>query len=247
MIRTLKSLIFYAYFSFATVIYGLLCLIIFPIIKQKTRYQLIKFFCHGFVLACKYICGISYRIKGLEHLNQAAKKHPESLFIVSNHQSTWETLAFFAILPVRLCFVLKKELIFIPIFGWVLGMLDMLHIDRKQGHRAFIFLSQNLVKRLKKQYVPLMFPEGTRTQVGETMSYKPGASKLIYKQKLNVILIAHNAGRFYPKSSYLKTPGCIEIEIMPVLSSKDFANSEILNQKMQNLIEEHCKKNQNIN
>jgi 1-acyl-sn-glycerol-3-phosphate acyltransferase len=241
MMRVIRSILFYIYFALATLIYGLFCLILFPLISQRIRYQFIKFFCKGFLAACKYICGISYKIQGIEYLEEAIKTHPQSLFIVSKHQSTWETLAFFAILPVRLCFVLKKELIFIPVFGWVLGLLDMLHIDRKQGHRAFIFLAQNLIKRLKKNYVPLMFPEGTRTKVGEVVNYKAGAAKLIHRQKLNVIMIAHNAGRFYPKESFLKNPGCIQIKILPVLSGQDFANPELLNQKMQSLIEAQSK------
>ncbi len=231
-----KTLIFYSYFIFSSAIYGIFCLVIFLFLNQNQRYALIRGFCRACLWVLKYVCSISYRVQGYEHLHfQQNSKHP--YILVSKHQSTWETLAFIALFPQRICYVLKKELIYLPIFGWVLGLLGMLYIDRKHGARAFAFLKKAFHVKVAASMTPLIFPEGTRMPVdAPSLQYKSGAARLAQQNQCHVIAISHNAGYFYPKASYLKHAGCIDVYIHPPFLAS--GSIETVHQKIIQTIEQ---------
>jgi 1-acyl-sn-glycerol-3-phosphate acyltransferase len=206
----IRSIVFNIYLSLMVFFYAIFCLATFLFLSHNIRYYLIKIWCKHFVFMCRMICGIQYHIVGIIHIEQASQ---EPSIILSKHQSAWETIALFALLPCRLCYVFKKELLYIPFFGWVLGMLDMLYINRKDGKRAFSYLSKQTKTKLEKGYIPILFPEGTRSLPHQKLEYKSGGARLAMQNKACVIPISHNAGEMWPKNSFIKTSGIVNIHI----------------------------------
>jgi 1-acyl-sn-glycerol-3-phosphate acyltransferase len=155
--------------------------------------------------------GISYDVQGMSSLPNGPA------VLLCKHQSAWETFALLALMPHQLCFVFKRELLWIPFFGWTLGMLHMVHIDRKKTHNAFQAVLVQGRKRLAEGAWIIMFPEGTRIARGKQGRYKSGGARFAIAAKAPIVPIAHNAGRVWPRNSFLKYPGHITISIGPVI------------------------------
>lgn len=172
----------------------------------------------------KKICGIRYEIYGWENL-------PEVPFVIaSNHQSTWETLAFPAIFP-NVCYVLKKELFNIPFFGWTLRLLQPIGIDRSQKANAMEQILRQGKERLDKGRTIIIFPEGRRMPIDQPGQFRAGAAVLAKTTNVPLVPISHDAGKCWPRRSWLKRPGVITIKIgKPILP--DNISSAELHQKL---------------
>ncbi len=159
----------------------------------------------------KKICGIRYEIYGWENL-------PEVPFVIaSNHQSTWETLAFPAIFP-NVCYVLKKELFNIPFFGWTLRLLQPIAIDRSQKANAMEQILRQGKERLDKGRTIIIFPEGRRMPIDQPGQFRAGAAVLAKTTNVPLVPVSHDAGKCWPRRSWLKRPGVITIKIgKPIL------------------------------
>ena len=164
------------------------------------------------VWGARVICGVDYRVHGLEYLPTAADA-TAAVLLAPKHQSTWETFAFPALMPHPLAYVFKRELIWIPFFGWASGRMDMIHIDRSRRSAAWSkVLSQG--KRLMAQgnWV-IMFPEGTRAARGEQGEYQNGAARLAITTGTPIVPIAVTSARCWPRKSWRLSPGLIEVSI----------------------------------
>lgn len=150
----------------------------------------------------KVTCGVAYKIEGLENIPATAS------IIMSNHQSTWETLAMQGLFP-PLAWILKRELMWVPFFGWAAAMLRPIFIDRSKGREAREQLLRKGIKRLQEGIHIGVFPEGTRVPVGVHAKFKPGGALLAARSGVPVVPVAHNAGYFWPKRSFYKKPGTI--------------------------------------
>jgi 1-acyl-sn-glycerol-3-phosphate acyltransferase len=160
----------------------------------------------------KAICGVRVRITGMDNVPTAADGHA-SVLLASKHQSTLETFLFPAVMPHPLAYVFKRELLYVPFFGWAMGRLDMIHIDRSRRAEAWNKVAQQ-GKRLASQGVwVIMFPEGTRIPRGKAGTYKTGASRLAIETGVPIVPIAHNSARCWPRKSFLLRPGVIDIVI----------------------------------
>jgi 1-acyl-sn-glycerol-3-phosphate acyltransferase len=159
----------------------------------------------------KVICGIRYEIRGWEHLPKPEDNRPTIL--LSKHQSTWETFAYPALMPHPLSYVFKRELIYIPFFGWAMARLDMIHINRSKRAEAFGLITAQGKKFMAQGNWIIMFPEGTRIPVGQAGTYKTGGSRLAIATGAWVIPIAHNAGEVWPRKAFIKRPGLVTISI----------------------------------
>lgn len=190
----------------ATVIWSFVCMLAAPLPYNKRYFITSRW--NVFVIWCaKTICGIEYEFKGYENL-------PDSPAIVlSKHQSAWETIFLLANLPRPLVFVFKKEILYIPFFGWGIALLRMIPIDRKQGKNAFKQVVAHGKRRLKDGQWIIMFPEGTRTPVGQAGKYKSGGTRLAVETNTPVVPIALNSGECWPKNSFIKRPGKITISV----------------------------------
>jgi 1-acyl-sn-glycerol-3-phosphate acyltransferase len=177
------------------------------------------------VFGMKWICGVQWRISGAEHLPTDDRK----IIILSKHQSTWETLAFLALSPQPLCYVYKKELHWIPFFGWAIGSMKMIHIDRSQRGAAFKKVVAQGQRVMKENRWVIMFPEGTRIARGKVGTYKTGGTRLACETGAEVIPIAVSSAKCWPKGSFIKYPGIIDISIgKPIPSTGQSADSLML-------------------
>ena len=160
--------------------------------------------------SARALLGIRYRIHGAENLPQG-ETSPAILLV--KHQSTYETFLMPVIMPHPLAYVFKKELLHIPFFGWGIGRLDMIHIDRSQRAKAFAKVVEQGRALLAKGVWVIMFPEGTRIPRGERGAYKSGGTRLAVATDTPVIPIAVTSGRCWPRRAFLKFPGVVEVSI----------------------------------
>ncbi len=159
------------------------------------------------------ICGVRWTTKGLENLPDGP------CVLLSKHQSAWETMWIPSYMPREVCFVYKRELHYVPFFGWGLASLKMIHIDRNQGRGAFESVVSQGSQRLAEGRWIIMFPEGTRVAIGQSRPYKQGGTRLAVQLDVPVVPIAHNAGECWPRNSFIKTPGLVTVSIGPAIPS----------------------------
>ncbi|MEI6066539.1 MAG: lysophospholipid acyltransferase family protein [Methylococcaceae bacterium] len=207
-----STLLFLGIFSTATVV-GIL-LILGMLTNFKIRWQIGHAWCAIIGWMTKVFCGLTFEVEGLEHINP---KQPAIL--LSNHQSAWETLALRYILPPH-SVVIKQELLYLPIWGWSLLTLKSIVINRKNQRAALRTLLEKGTKYLNEGLFVLVFPEGTRAGVRDVLKFNIGGAMLACKSGYPVIPVAHNAGDYWPRYSFLKYPGVIKLKIGPVIESK---------------------------
>jgi 1-acyl-sn-glycerol-3-phosphate acyltransferase len=208
----LRSLIFLLVQSAFTVVFALAAVVASPL-PPIPRYRFVGNWARVVMILARYVLGIEYRVSGLENLPSDGPA-----IVMSKHQSAWETIAFQMIFP-PLAFVLKKELLRIPFFGWGLAMISPIAIDRDAGREALKDLERQGQDRLAKGFWVLVFPEGTRVKPGETGKYNIGGAWLAAKMGVPVIPVAHNAGRLWPKNAFLKRSGLITVVIGPPIDT----------------------------
>jgi 1-acyl-sn-glycerol-3-phosphate acyltransferase len=187
------------------------CLLCAPL-PLHLRYRFTVWWPRMVIWAARVLLGIRYRVIGEENLPDAPA------IILSKHQSTWETLFLVSRMPRELCFVFKRELLFLPFFGWGIWLLDMIHINRSKGTDAFEQVVQQGSRKLAEGRWLIMFPEGTRTRVGSKGRYKTGGSRFACRTGALVVPIAVNSGECWPRKAFLKTPGLITVSIGPSIS-----------------------------
>lgn len=167
--------------------------------------------------------GIDYRIIGAENLKYL-EKAPH--FIVSNHQSALETLIYTIILPPH-SFVLKKELLYIPFFGWGLAKAKPIAINRKDGKNALKQISKQAKERFAEGRSVIIFPEGTRVPFGEVVPFKKGGFIVAKQLEAPILPMAINSGIAAPKGRFLKEPGTITIVIGAPIEAESRTTSEL--------------------
>jgi 1-acyl-sn-glycerol-3-phosphate acyltransferase len=139
-------------------------------------------------------------------------------------------------MPRELCFVFKRELLWLPFFGWGIALLDMIHINRRKGSDAFEHVARQGSDKLAQGRWIIMFPEGTRTPVGGQGRYKSGGARLAIRTGAPVVPIAVNSGECWPRKAFIKRPGTITVSIGPPIASEGLS-AEALNQAVERWIE----------
>src|SRR5579863_8634989 len=213
----LRSLAFNLVFWLSVLIYGPLVALSFPV-PPLPRYRFIRYWARFNLWWLKVTCGLAHKVEG---------KPPEvPVVALVKHQSAWETLAMQLILPFPV-FVVKRELLWIPFFGWALAQTEPIAINRgsaQQALRQFLRLGE---KRLREDRLVLIFPEGTRMPPGQQGRFKMGGALLAARTGTSVLLVAHNAGQFWPKRGFIKRPGVIRVVIGPFIESRGKTPQEI--------------------
>ncbi len=179
------------------------------------------------IWSARWICGVRWRIQGMENLPTASDRRA-GVVLLSKHQSTWETFAYPALLSHPLAYVFKRELLYVPFFGWAMARMDMIHIDRGRRTEAWNkVLTQG--KRLggMGNWV-IMFPEGTRIPRGEVGQYKTGASRLAIEAGVPIVPIAATSARCWPRKSMLKLPGTVDVSIGAPIPSEGREADELM-------------------
>jgi len=206
----LRSALFALFQAAVTPFYALIALATFPL-PPLMRYRIISGWARLMVIAVRFLCGIHYRVIGTENI-------PESpCIILAKHQSAWETLAFQAIFPPHV-WVLKRELLRVPFFGWGLAMLSPIAIDRGSRTRALRQTVEQGRERLREGFFIMIFPEGTRVAPGERGAYQPGGAWLAAKTGVPILPVAHDAGTCWGRNAFLKYPGLITVSIGPPIA-----------------------------
>lgn len=161
----------------------------------------------SFVFCLKYVAGIEIEIRGREYIQQ------KGALYASKHESALETYTLSAYVK-TLAFILKKELTYVPVFGWAQYFYGMIAVDRSAGGAAMKKMLKAAKDRIVNGRSVIIFPEGTRMQPGAKSVYKPGLLFLVQNLKAPVIPVALNTGLFWRKSSFLRYPGKVIIEFM---------------------------------
>jgi len=173
------------------------------------------------LFALQHICGIRYEVNGRENIPA------QTSIIFSKHQSTWETLALQIIFP-PMAFVIKRELLWVPFFGWGLAAMRPVAINRSSGHAAIKQMVTKGTERLKQGIWVSIFPEGTRVAPDSKGRYRIGGAILAAKSAYSVVPVAHNAGEFWPRGQFIKRPGTIQVVIGPQIPSNNRKPEDIL-------------------
>ncbi|MFT4266228.1 MAG: lysophospholipid acyltransferase family protein [Xenophilus sp.] len=173
----------------------------------------------------RWMLGIRYRVQGMEHLPQDRQA---GCILLAKHQSTYETFLLPTLMPHPLAYVFKRELLYIPFFGWALGRLDMVHIDRSQRTRAFHKVVAQGRRLLAKGVWVIMFPEGTRTARGRQGPYRTGGARLAIDTGVPVIPVAVTSARCWPRKAFVKVPGVVDVSIGPAIASQGRRADELM-------------------
>ncbi|MBY0380108.1 MAG: 1-acyl-sn-glycerol-3-phosphate acyltransferase [Burkholderiales bacterium] len=186
-------------------VYNLIGYCIF-FLNHRTRHKILASWSRIFTFLGKHLCGIDYEIIGKENLIKGPA------VFASNHQSTWETMAFNVFLPKHV-WILKQELTKIPFFGWTLRLLSPIAIDRSDKSRAVLQILEQSKQRIADGFWIMVFPEGTRLPPGTKQAFKTGVARMAINLNVPVIPIAHNAGHIMPRRSFWMYPGKVTIRI----------------------------------
>lgn len=208
--------------------FAILGLLIFPL-PRVTRYRVITVWTRIMMLAARYICGIRFQVHGAENIPATP------CVILAKHQSAWETMAFQVIFPPQV-WLLKRELLWIPFFGWGLAMLSPIAIDRSRGMQALKKMLDQGLDRLRWGFYIVVFPEGTRTRYGHRGRYQVGGAWLAVNAGVPVLPVAHDAGRLWPRKAFIKHPGLIHVSIGPLIPTANRTPQEV-NQQAEAWIE----------
>lgn len=209
-----RSLLFSIIMSVAVILYSFFCILAYPF-PFRYRYAIIAAFTGAIIWILKILCHVDYRIEGLENI----PKNRVGV-VLSKHQSMWETF----LLP-RIfwhsAIILKRELLWMPFFGWGLALIDPIAINRSDKTSAMKQIITKGKKCLDAGRWIIMFPEGTRIPYGKIGTYRSGGTRLAVATGYPVIPVAHNAGRYWAKRGFLKYPGTIQVVIGPLIETKD--------------------------
>ena len=212
--------------------YALMALFTFPL-PRMLRYRIISGWSRLVVLLAKAILGIRCVVQGRENLPARPS------VILSKHQSAWETLAFQTVFPPQV-HVLKRELLWIPFFGWGLALMSPIAIDRSRGVAALRNIARRGRERLEQGFWVVVFPEGTRVAPGERRQYQLGGAWLAAASGAPIVPVAHNAGLVWPRNAFLKRPGTVTVRIGPPIHSAN-QDPKALNALAETWIEEQQK------
>ncbi|MCC6867249.1 MAG: 1-acyl-sn-glycerol-3-phosphate acyltransferase [Burkholderiales bacterium] len=227
-----RSLLFLVFQFVVTSLYAVV-MVATAWLPRVARYRLAAQWCQVNVLGARVICGIDWRVSGLENIPADTRAHPH--IVMSKHSSMWETLALNQYFP-PLAFVAKKELLSIPIFGWGFRLASPITIDREAGTDAMEQIAAQGRERFREGFWIVIYPEGTRIRAGTRAKYKTGGARLAIAMDVPIIPVAHNAGYLWPKGIRGRRAGTVSLTIGAPISptGKDAAG---LTQEVETWIE----------
>lgn len=210
LINFLRAVLHMLFMAVTVVPWALAVVIAAPFLNSSKVYWMCARWLKLAVDGGTVILGIRNKVIGYENL-PVGTTAPAVLLV--KHQSLWETFSMAALMPHPLAFVFKKELLSVPFFGWAMGRMDMIHIDRADGARAFVKVVQQGQRLLDQGTWVIMFPEGTRIPRGEKGVYKTGGTRLAIRTGAPVIPIAVTSAKCWPRKAFIKKPGTVEFSI----------------------------------
>lgn len=217
----LRSLFYEVVLVGSVLLFSTLIIVFGSLLSERGIDRLARLWARINLSALKWICGLRCRVSGLENLPT------DTAIVLSKHQSAWDIIALRAILPKRQSWVLKQELMSVPVFGAGLARLRCIPIDRSAGRRAIVALVRDGLRLLEAGRWVIIFPEGTRVAPGCRHPYAIGGAVLAERSGRPVVPIAHNAGCFWGRRSIRKRPGTIDLVIGPTISTVGRSAAEV--------------------
>jgi len=216
--QRLRGIAFAAFLYSSGLILGLLASPVLLFGENAVR-RVAKLWTRMALGALKHTAGVTYRLEGADLIPDGGA------VIAANHQSMWETIALYWLMP-RPVIVFKKELAHVPIYGWFVSRSGNIAVDRKGGAKALRAMRQQAATRVEERCQVIVFPEGTRVQPGETAKFHPGVAGIYAVAEAPCVPVAHNSGLFWRYPGPEKSPGEITLKILPAidpgLNRKDF-------------------------
>lgn len=226
-----RSALFFVLYNLAGILYSFLCVLIGPFLPLKPRHRFINGWTRCAMWLDRHLNRVEVKLEGAEHLPDTP------CLVLPNHQSSWETFYLQTVICPQTT-VVKKELLWVPFFGWGLALLNPIRIDRSKGNAALKSLLKQGKERLNQGLPVVIFPEGTRQQPGTIGKFNHGGTMLASQAGVPVIAISHNSGDCWPKGSWVRYPGTITIRISPPISTEGKKAQQVTTE-VQEWIREH--------
>lgn len=209
--QLVKSLLFTTLLFAGTLLFGIM-VVLFGWLPNRKLYTIASSWARTQMWLLEKLCGLTYVVEGAENIP------PGAHVSMWKHSSAWETIAQASIFPAQ-SWVLKRELMWIPIVGWAVRCLKPIAINRKAGAAAVAQVIEQGTERLRQGLWILIFPEGTRVAVGETRKYGVSGALLASRAGCKIVPVAHTAGYFWPRRGWVKKPGVIRVVIGPPIDA----------------------------
>ncbi len=203
----LRATLFRLYLLFMTPPVAFSLFLVAVVLPRVARYHVIQQWSRLVVWGARVIAGMRYRVEGLEHIDP----HTPHV-LMCKHSSTWETVFLQLVIP-PMAFIAKRELVWIPFFGWGFALFSPILIDRAKASEAMQQIIEQGRERRDQGFWITIFPEGTRVAPGTSRRYKPGGARLARELGMPILPVAHNAGYLWPKHGWKTYPGCITLSI----------------------------------
>ena len=218
----IRSILFFILLLLNTVFFAIPVFTIGMLFPFRQRCQLANAWGRVSLWLLKITCNLKHEIEGWQNLPE------HSAIIMAKHQSAWETIAMRGLFPPEQAWILKRELMWIPLFGWALAAVGSISINRSSGRAAMRQVIAKGTEKLQKGRLVMIFPEGTRVAPGERKRYGMGGAILAEKSGYPIIPVAHNAGVFWRRRGVKKHPGTIQMVIGEPIDPKGKSSNEII-------------------
>ena len=206
----IRSFLFQLSFYIVTAVMAVGCVPVL-LLPQKATLALLELWARITMLLLRLICGTKIEIRGQEHIPQDG-----AFLLASKHQSMWDTIAAHIIVK-DAAIVLKRELALIPFYGWYAMRAGMIAVDRGKAAAALKKMVADSKSRIEQGRPLVIFPEGTRAPAGGKNEYKPGIAALYTQLGVPCLPAAVNSGLYWPRRKFLRYPGTIVVEFLPVI------------------------------
>ena len=225
LINLLRSVLHTLFMAVTVVPWAIAVLVAAPFLNSTQIYWMCAGWLKLAVASGQLILGIRNEVIGFENL-PVGSTAPAVLLL--KHQSTWETFCMPALMPHPLAYVFKKELLYVPFFGWAMSRMDMIHIDRSKRAQAFNKVVEQGQRLLNQGTWVIMFPEGTRIPRGQKGQYKSGGTRLAVATGAPVIPIAVTSAKCWPRKAFIRRPGTVEFSIGKPIPSEGREPDELM-------------------
>jgi 1-acyl-sn-glycerol-3-phosphate acyltransferase len=217
----IRSAIFGAVVPIFTIFWSMVCVLSWPL-PLRLRHPVVMTWTNSVVWLLKVICCIDYRIEGWDDIPK-----DRNGIVMSKHQSSWETFYLPGLFD-RTAIILKRELLWVPFFGWGMAVIDPIMINRTDKASSMAQIISKGRKFLQQGRWVLVFPEGTRIPSGHIGRYRMGGARLAADTGYPVLPVAHNAGLYWPRRQFTKRPGTVHVVFGPLIESKGRTAEEVL-------------------
>ena len=227
----LRSAMFFLLYNLIGIFHSFLCVLVGPFLPFKQRYHFINLWTRASLFLLRHLNGVNIQLEGEENL-------PTGGYVVlANHQSSFETFYLQLVITPQAT-VLKKELLWLPFFGWGLALLKPITIDRSKGTAALKSVLQQGKAKLNDGIPVVIYPEGTRQPAGKLGKFNHGGSMLACQANVPVVAISHNFGNAWPAKSWLRFPGTVTLRISPPIQTTNKKPQQVT-QEVETWISQH--------